>query len=152
MRIEIPQRGTIELQHAVFDINGTLAVDGIAIPEVADRLSLLAPQISLHFLTAGTHGNQAGLERTLGFPLHTIHKGDEKMRYVQQLGPSHVVAVGNGINDCAMLRLAVLGIAVLGKEGLATRTWQAADILVQNPLDALDLLLQPKRLIATLRG
>lgn len=46
IRIEIPCRGMIELQHAVFDINGTLAVDGMPIPEVVGRLKKLATQLS----------------------------------------------------------------------------------------------------------
>jgi soluble P-type ATPase len=74
------------------------------------------------------------------------------VRYVQQLGPDHVIAFGNGINDTSMLRLAMLGIAVLTTEGVAIRALQAADVLVHSPLDAIDLLLKPKRLIATLRG
>jgi soluble P-type ATPase len=74
------------------------------------------------------------------------------MRYVQQLGPTHVVAFGNGANDTGMLRLAILGIAVLTSEGIAIRALQAADVLVHSLLDTIDLLLQPKRLIATLRG
>jgi soluble P-type ATPase len=152
IKIDIPNRGTIELQHAVLDVNGTLAVDGIARPEVADRLKILGEHLSIHLLTAGTHGNVDELERMLGYPVHTIHRGDEKMRYVQQLGPANVVAIGNGANDTSMLRLAALGIAVLAAEGVAMRTLQSADILVKSPIDALDLLLKPKRLIATLRG
>lgn len=150
--IDIPQRGSIELQHAVFDINGTLAIDGIAYPEVAARLQQLATQLTIHLITAGTHGNLTELGRTLGFPLHIINRGDEKIRYIQQLGPNHVVAFGNGANDTGMLRLAILGIAVLTTEGVATRALQAADVLVHSPLDAIDLLLKPERLIATLRG
>jgi soluble P-type ATPase len=46
----------------------------------------------------------------------------------------------------------MLGIAVLTTEGVAIRALQAADVLVHNPIDAIDLLLKPKRLIATLRG
>jgi soluble P-type ATPase len=152
IRVEIPQKGTIELQHAVFDINGTLAVDGIIAHDVIRRLQILSEQVTLHFLTAGTHGNVPELERSLGRPLRLISKGEEKMRYVQQLGPSNVVAIGNGMNDIGMLRLAALGIAILSTEGLAVRAWQAADVIVLSPLDAIDLLLRPKRLIATLRG
>jgi soluble P-type ATPase len=152
IKLDIPERGTIELQHAVFDINGTLAVDGTALPGIAERLKSLSSQISIHLLTAGTHGKLTELEHDLGFPLRLINRGDEKVRYVQQLGPSHVVACGNGANDVGMLRLATLGIAIITSEGVAPRALQAADILVQSPLDALDLLLYPKRLIATLRG
>ena len=152
IRLEIPQRGTIELQHAVFDINGTLAIDGEIAPEVIQRLHVLSEQLTLHFLTAGTQGNIPELERALGMSLRLISKAEEKMRYVQQLGPSNVVAIGNGVNDIGMLRLAALGIVVLSTEGLAARALQAADVLVNSPVDAIDLLLRPKRLIGTLRG
>jgi hypothetical protein len=82
IRIDVPQRGIIELHHAVFDVNGTLAVDGRPIPGGVDRLHMLAEQLSLHALTAGTHGNIAELERSFGFPLHMIATGEEKVRFV----------------------------------------------------------------------
>ena len=62
-----------------------------------------------------------------------------------------VVAVGNGANDAAMLHKASLGIAVLGGEGLALACLTAADIVVPDIGAALDLLLQPRRILATLR-
>lgn len=150
--IDIPQRGIIELQHAVFDVNGTLAVDGIPISGVVDRLQVLAEHLSLHALTAGTHGNIAELERTFGFPHHIITTGEEKVRFVEQLGPAGVIAFGNGRNDVAMLRVAAIGVAILAGEGVAIDAIQAADVLTFGPIDAMDLILKPKRLIATLRG
>ncbi len=152
IRIEIPQRGTIELEHVVFDINGTLAVDGVLLPGVTERLKRLGQQLTIHALTAGTHGNLDELQKMLELPLHKIGTGEEKTRYVQQLGPEKVVAIGNGMNDVGMLRLAALAIAVLSQEGVATGALQAADVLVTSPVDAMELLLKPKRLIATLRG
>lgn len=152
IKIDIPQRGVVELQHAVFDINGTLAVDGVAVPGVTERLQTLARHVSIHLLTAGTHGNLDELERAFGLPLHMINRGDEKMRYVQQLGPTNVIAFGNGVNDNGMLRLAAIGVVIMTPEGIALRTLQAADVLIYGPVNALDLLLKPKRLIATLRG
>lgn len=149
--LEIPPREVIELQHAVFDINGTLAIDGTPIPGAVERLKSLADLLSLHALTAGTQGNLAELEQALGLPLHIISSGEEKTRYVQQLGPGNVVAFGNGMNDVGMLRLAAIGIAILAGEGLAVGALQAADVLALGPLDAMDLLLKPKRLVATLR-
>ena len=152
IRIDIPLRGIVELQHAVFDVNGTLAVDGKPIPGVADRLKALGEHLSLHVLTAGTHGNIAELERVLGFPLLVIATGDEKLHYVEQLGPAHVIAFGNGMNDVGMLRVAAIGVAVLAGEGAAIEALQAADVLTFGPVDAIDLVLNPKRLVATLRG
>jgi len=87
-----------------------------------------------------------------GFPLRIISTGEEKTHYVEQLGPASVIAFGNGVNDIGMLRLAAIGVAVLAGEGVASGALQAADVLVSGPLEAIELLLQPKRLIATLRG
>jgi len=151
IRIEIPHREIVELEHAVFDINGTLAVDGVPISEVVGRLKELAVHLSLHALTAGTHGNTAELQQMLGLPLHVIDSGEEKRRYVEQLGPTHVIAFGNGANDVGMLHLAAIGVAVLAGEGAAVEALQAADIVALGPVDAIDLLLKPKRLVATLR-
>jgi len=151
IQIDIPNRGTIALQHAVFDINGTLAVDGIPIPGVADCLQSLADLLSIHLLTAGTHGNLTALEQTLGHPLHIIQNGEEKAAFVQQLGPESVIAFGNGANDTLMLRLAAIGVGVLNNEGMSTGVLLAADVLTASPVDAIQLVLHPKRLIATLR-
>jgi soluble P-type ATPase len=44
-----------------------------------------------------------------------------------------------------------LGVAVLGCEGLASACLAAADVVVPGVESALDLLLYPRRLMATLR-
>jgi len=152
IRVDIPTRGWVELRHAVFDVNGTLALDGEPVPGVVDRLKALANVLSLHALTAGTHGNLAELEHLLGIPLQVITAGEEKTRYVEQLGPEYVIAFGNGANDEGMLRRAAIGVAILGGEGVAISSLQAADVLVLSLVDAIDLVLKPKRLVATLRG
>jgi soluble P-type ATPase len=51
-----------------------------------------------------------------------------------------------------MLKEAALGIAVIQEEGGAIKTLLAADIVMRSILDALDLLLHPLRLTATLRS
>jgi P-type E1-E2 ATPase len=152
IQIDIPQKGYLELHYAVFDINGTLAVDGIVMPGASERLRELSTLLSVHALTAGTHGNIAEIEKALGISLSIITTGEDKARFVRQLGAAHTVAIGNGANDAEMLQLAALGIAVLAAEGIAAKALQAADVLAQGPVDAIDLLLKPKRLIATLRG
>ncbi len=152
IRINIPQRGIIELAHAVFDVNGTLAIDGVPIPGVVGPLKALGERLALHVLTAGTHGNTAELEQALGFPLHLITSGEDKLHYVEQLGPAHVIAFGNGMNDVGMLRVAAIGVAVLAGEGAAMGALHAADVLALGPIAAIELVLHPKRLVATLRG
>jgi soluble P-type ATPase len=50
-----------------------------------------------------------------------------------------------------MLKNAILGIAVIGDEGCSTTTLLQSDITTNSIEDALMLLLNEKRLIATLR-
>jgi soluble P-type ATPase len=149
--ITIPGREKLQLAHAVFDVNGTIAIDGVLIAGVAERLRMLQEHLSLHILTAGTHGNISELERALDIPLRIISTGEDKARFVEQLGPEHVIAFGNGANDAAMLRLATIGVAVIIGEGASLQALRAADILAHGPLEAIDLVLHPNRLIATLR-
>ena len=62
-----------------------------------------------------------------------------------------MIAIGNGNNDADMLSAAALGIVVLGGEGSAVRPLMQADVFARDITDALDLLLNPTRLLATLR-
>jgi soluble P-type ATPase len=90
----------------------------------------------------------------LGFEAVRIPKGDEsqsKAEYVRNLGPETVIAIGQGNNDAGMLLEAMIGIAVLSREGLAQGALQNADLLAPDILSALDLLKHPMRLVATLR-
>jgi soluble P-type ATPase len=77
---------------------------------------------------------------------------EAKRAYVGNLGPEKCVCIGNRRNDRLMLKDAALGIAVIHLEGMATEAALAGDLLVTGIHDALDLLLAPKRLIATLRS
>jgi len=154
LQVDIPGRGTLELTHLVLDLNGTIALDGEVLPGVAERLVALAESLTIHLVTADTHGKAAAIASRLGVQLARIEQGDEaeqKRALVQRLGAEYVVAVGNGANDGAMLRVAALAIAVLGVEGLAVEALRSADVMAAGIEDALDLLLRPKRLVATLR-
>lgn len=144
----------LELEYLVLDVNGTLAVDGELIDGVAERIAMLRESLDICLLTADTHGRSAGIAETLGIRLERIQPGNEvnqKQEFVERLGAEHVVAMGNGANDAGMLRAADLGIAVMGGEGTAVAAIQSADIVVAGIVDGLDLLLRPKRLLATLR-
>jgi len=152
--IDIPGCGCLEPHHLVLDLNGTIALDGEVLPGVAERLAVLRDRMNISLLTADTHGLGAATATQLGIRLHRLRPGQEaqqKADFVNSLGAAHTVAMGNGANDAQMLAAARLGIAVLGHEGLAVAAFQAADLIVPDVADALDLLLHPKRLIATLR-
>jgi soluble P-type ATPase len=79
-------------------------------------------------------------------------QAEAKAALVERLGAERVVAIGNGRNDRLMLGAAALGIAVIGDEGIAADAGRAAHILTRHVGDAFALLLDTRRLIATLRG
>jgi len=155
IQIDIPNSRSLRLDHLVLDVNGTLAVDGLLLPGVAERLAKLRELLALHLLTADTHGRQTEIDSELGLKAVIMRtnapEAEQKRDYVDNLVAERVVAIGNGENDRLMLRRAALGIAVLGPEGLALAALREADGLAPNIEAALDLLLNPRRLIATLR-
>jgi P-type E1-E2 ATPase len=158
IEISIPGNVSLQLSHLVLDVNGTLALDGELLPGVAQRLAALKDQLQVHLLTADTHGRQREIDRQLGLTATILPPATPattqrslKAAYVKELGPENVVAIGNGDNDAGMLGAAGLGIAVLGPEGLSTRALAAASVVCATTTDALDLLLHPDRLRATLR-
>jgi soluble P-type ATPase len=50
-----------------------------------------------------------------------------------------------------MLKESAVGICIVGKEGAAVEAVMSADLVTFDINDALDLLLKPERLVATLR-
>jgi soluble P-type ATPase len=80
-----------------------------------------------------------------------IRTGKDKAKIIDALGPSRVAAIGNGRNDVAMMRKAALRIAIIGPEGASAQLASSADVLVRDIREGLDLLLNPLRLVATLR-
>lgn len=153
--IDIPGFGRLELRHLVSDYNGTLAVDGQLLPGVAELLTRLAADIDVHVITADTFGlaraQLANLPvRLVIAPLEA--QAETKLRYVEELGGAAVVAIGNGRNDHKMVGAVALGIALIQREGGSTATLNSAHLVCTSIVDALELLLQPKRLIATLRS
>ncbi len=154
IELNIPGRGLIHLQHLVCDVNGTLALDGKLLDGVKPRLSALRDRLSLHLLTADTHRKQDTIDQLLGFTAIRLQPGDEskqKEEYVKKLGAQACVAVGQGANDAGMLRAAELGICVLSPEGAAIETLTGADLVVTSIFEALDLLENPIRIVASLR-
>lgn len=155
LEVEIPGWGALRLAHLVLDVNGTLALEGRLLPGVAERIGALQPLLEVHLLTADTFGGLEAIATALG-PVRAVRlepggEREQKGGYVRGLGAGGVVAIGNGTNDAEMLREAALAVAVLGREGLAGAALAAADLLVPSIEDALDLLLHPRRLVATLR-
>ncbi|MBN1400355.1 MAG: HAD family hydrolase [Anaerolineae bacterium] len=152
--LDIPGMGQMGWSELVLDLNGTLALDGALVPGVAERLAPLREQLSIRLLTADTHGAASGIAQRLGVSWSLVERGQEaeqKQAFVLALGAERTIAIGNGHNDALMLQAATLGIATLGGEGTSARALGAADLVTRDICEALDLLLHPRRLLATLR-
>ena len=150
----IPGLGDYALEHLVMDVNGTLAVDGQLIDGVAEKIASLRENLTIHLLTADTHGKQAVIDGQLNLTAARITPGGEalqKAEFIRSLGSDKVVAIGQGANDAEMLEAAQLGICVMSVEGVAKETLLAADLIAPDILSALELLENPKRIIASLR-
>jgi P-type E1-E2 ATPase len=154
IKIDVPGRGTYRLEHVVLDVNGTIAIEGQLVEGVVERVNRLRKPLEIHVVTADTRGRQAIIEAELGITATRIaprNEAGQKASLVRWLRAKSVCAIGNGANDAGMLRTAALAIAVLGEEGLALETLNAADVIAPHINAALDLLLDPPRLVATLR-
>jgi soluble P-type ATPase len=154
LTLSIPGFQLLELEHLVCDYNGTLALDGHLLEGVNERLARLAGSLSLHVVTADTFGTARAVFAGMDLRLTVLPPSGQdlaKAAYLERVGATSAVAIGNGRNDRGMLAAAALGIAVLGPEGAAAETLAVADVVAPHILAALDLLVSPQRLVATLR-
>lgn len=152
---EIPGRDVVKADNIVFDYNGTIAVRGQLIKEAAPLINQLAQQANVYILTADTYGTVEGECRELNAAVRTFPKenaGAEKQKIVKELGGSKTICVGNGFNDLPMFAEAVLSIAILEAEGVSGKLLMEADIVVRSILEALEILLNPNTVKATLRN
>jgi len=151
IQIPIPGGEDLTLEHLVLDVNGTLTHRGQPIVSAVSTLEELSGRLTLHLLSADTFGTAGELAASLGASYRQVATGEDKREYVLALGASTCVAVGNGRNDVPMLCAAALGIAVLGPEGLHRAALNAAEVSTLSIDEALNLLVEPRGLTATLR-
>lgn len=157
IRIEIPGFGSRWITTAVSDYTGTHSFGGRIGPEVRDKLTKLKALVDLHIVTADSFGTAARELAGIATPylLRTPRHDIEKAEYVAQFDLARVAALGNGNNDRLMLKTVKegggLAIAVDNGEGCAVDAILNASLFVVGAANALDLLLDPVRLKATLR-
>jgi soluble P-type ATPase len=161
IRIDIPGFGRLHIQAVCSDYTGTLSREGELIDGVSERLRRLAELVDIHVVTSDTRKTArtqlAGLPLTLHDNIapddHDVFKRD----YLTKLGVdlSHIAVFGNGRNDrlwlAAVRDAGGLSIAVGAGEGCAVEAMTSANLFVTGVGNALDLLLDTKRIIATLR-
>ena len=153
LKINIPGREELVLSHLILDYNGTIAQDGEIIESIRPRLATLSKDLTICVITADTHGTAA--QKCEGLPLEvltfpTTEVGAIKAREAMKR-TGGVITIGNGFNDIPMSDAADLSICVIGREGCCGALLAHADVVVTSIDDALDLLLKPGRVRATLR-
>ncbi|HVN05088.1 MAG TPA: hypothetical protein VMT86_11760 [Bryobacteraceae bacterium] len=156
--IDIPGFGLRLIRVVVSDYTGTHSLGGAVEPAVKQKLRELARVIDLHIVTADSFGTAERELEGIAIPhkLRSAKHDAEKAEYVRQFELPHVAAFGNGNNDRLMLRAVKeaggLAIAVDNGEGCALDAILNAHLLIAGAANAIDLLLDPVRLKATLRS
>ena len=152
--IAVPGYGSLKLKNVVLDLNGTLTESGEFIPGVLDSLDTLrAAGLKIYILSGDTRGTLAQtFEHLPGIEAVATKTAQEKRSFVESIGPEHTVCLGNGNIDVEMFEAAKLSICTIQAEGATTKAMLHADIVVTHIKHAFDILLDPYKLIATLRS
>lgn len=153
--VNIPGFADLTINEVIFDYNGTLAIDGHLISGVASELIELAKKVTIHVVTGDSLGTAKN--ELQGIPCNVvivppIEQGLAKKNYLQKLNAKETISIGNGRNDQQVMKDSAVGILILGEEGAAVEALKAADIIVANIFDAINLLQHPNRLLSTLRS
>lgn len=154
IEIDIPGNNKFQFEHLVLDYNGTIAFDGALIAGVKECLAELSRKLTIHVITADTFGGVEKALRDIDCELAVIpldRQDVAKLEFVEKIGCEKTVSMGNGANDRLMLKASALGVAIVAKEGAAFETLASADVVCTDIRSALSLLINPLRLIATLR-
>ena len=157
MRIfDIPNYGKIQIKNVLLDVNGTIQFNGKIQKKLIREIKKLKSFYSVFLISADTRGNLNEIALKSGIAPIKISQADlaeaeAKNNELMKLGQEETVAIGNGNNDSIMLKNAIIGIAILGQEGLAFETLQNSDLVFSNCIDAIQFLMDEKKIIATLR-
>lgn len=158
--VEIPGFGPVRIKTVLTDFTGTLSFVGVLRPGVVDRLRRLNRIVDVEVLTSDSFGTARDeLAKVPLVPKILSHAADgvalEKRVIAEGHDLASVAAFGNGRNDRLMLQAVRegggLAIAVDNGEGCAVEAMLSANVFVVGSENALDLLLHPIRLKATLR-
>lgn len=152
MKYNILGQKPFEINTLILDLNGTLSVGGIVPEGVKERLKKVQVLgFRVVFFTGNTRNDADALAAELGIEWRLAKTAEEKRDLALELDPDTCASIGNGLIDLELTKVAKLGIVTLQAEGVHTQTLMAADVVVPTINDALDLFIDPDRLIATMR-
>lgn len=143
---------SLMLNTIILDLNGTISIDGKLIPWVKDKILALKKEWWTVLLCSGdTQWTAAKTAKWLWATLHICKNQNDKKNILKEYKTKHCVAIGNGHIDIKLMEKCALSIAVIQAEWCYSKAILSSDIVCLTIVDALDILLMPKRLIATLR-
>ncbi len=151
MRIIIPGHDPFEIETLILDLNGTIAIDGKLIEGIKQRIEALRSSLRILLFSGDTQGTAADIAKELQIELRLTPDAAAKAAEAQTLDPETAATIGNGRIDLELFKTVRLRILTIQAEGVDPQTLLASDVVTTSILDALDLLLKPKRLIATMR-
>ena len=153
--IDIPGKGKMNIENLVLDFNGTIAYDGNIKNGISEKIQRVHEMgINIYILTADTYHQAAEQCKDMPVTLEIFDVDNaalSKREIVNNIDSKLTMTIGNGNNDVEMFEESILSVAVIGDEGCAVKAIFAADIITNNIDDAIDLLLNPHRIKATLR-
>ena len=157
LNISIPgyNKEELHLQHLMLDFNGTLAVDGKLIEGVKEKLNEVSEKLQIHIITGNSFGTAEKEVEGIFCTLKLLPKENqrlEKGKYIADLGYDSVISIGNGSNDKEMLQKSAVGIVLIQKEGASVEALMVSNIVCTSIHEALDLIINPIRMSATLRS
>ncbi len=146
--LQRPGRNPLEIEFILLTFEGTLATDRRIHPKAKDKLNLLSKRTKIYILAKGEQEAIREILKKVKAEVVFFMEGEAsqgKLNLLRQLGAAKTVAIGNGLDDAAMIEEAGLGICIIGKEGGSAEAMRKADVLFTDILDALDFLLKPMR-------
>lgn len=165
IHIDIPGFGKLHIKAVCSDFTGTLSCEGKLIGGVKKRLRELSRVVDIHVVTSDTRKAAAPELKSLTKKgrvtlVDSITDKDHaayKEKYMRELGLDlrEIAVFGNGRNDVNWLKAVKdaggLAVAVDVGEGCATEALMNSTAFVSGITNALDLILDTKRVIGTLR-
>jgi len=151
--IQKPGQEPLAIEFILIDFEGTLASDRRVHPKARDKLNLLSKRSKIYILAKGEQEAIGEILKKIKAEVIYLTEGEasqRKLDLLRQVGATRAVAIGNGVDDAAMIKEAGLGICIIGKEGTSAEATKKADVVFTDILYALDFLLKPLRHKATL--
>jgi soluble P-type ATPase len=151
--IQRPGQNPLQIEFILLNFEGTLATDRRVHPKAKDKLNLLSKRTSIYILTKGEQEAIREILKKVKAQVVYFMEGkvsQGKLDLLRQLGAAKTVAIGNGVDDAAMIEEAGLGICIMSVQGTSGEAIKKADVLFTDILHALDFLLKPLHHKATL--